>query len=315
MRQLTGIDLFAGAGGFTTGAKSAGVKVIWAANHWIPAVNTHSRNHPETAHACQDLRQADWRAVPDHDILLASPECRGHTKAKGKERKHHDASRSTAWAVVDAVEVKQPPFLVVENVPEFRRWRHYGRWKDCLAEDYRLTENVLDAADFGVPQNRVRMFLVGVHKRVSKFPVAVTAKRLPHTPARNVIDWDGGEWTRVRTADRSPNTLARVEAGRRQFPRQPFLIAYYGNAKGGRSLDRPLGTVTTKDRYALVDGAWMRMLTKEEYKRAMAFPDWYVLPSEHTVSVKLLGNAVCPPVATFLLNQIKRAVPMTSLAA
>lgn len=79
-------------------------------------------NHPDTLHVCQDLQQADWTAVPSHDLLLASPACQGHSKARGKERAHHDAQRSTAWAVVDAVECHRPSAFTVENVPEFGKW-------------------------------------------------------------------------------------------------------------------------------------------------------------------------------------------------
>lgn len=100
---MEAIDLFAGAG-FTEGAKGAGVKVVWAANHWPLAVQYHSTNHPEVVHVCQDLHQADWRQVPRHDGCLASPACQGQSKARGKERPHHDALRSTAWAVVSCLD-------------------------------------------------------------------------------------------------------------------------------------------------------------------------------------------------------------------
>lgn len=88
---MEAIDLFAGAGGFSEGARLAGVRVTWAANHWRQAVEYHGQNHPETVHACQDLQQADWREVPGHDVMLASPACQGHSPARGKEKPHHDA--------------------------------------------------------------------------------------------------------------------------------------------------------------------------------------------------------------------------------
>ena len=65
--SVRAIDLFAGAGGFSTGAHMAGVEVVWAANHWPAAVDVHAANHPETEHSCQDLHQADWTKVPAHD--------------------------------------------------------------------------------------------------------------------------------------------------------------------------------------------------------------------------------------------------------
>ncbi len=81
-------------------------------------------------------------------------------------------------------------------------------------------------------------------------------------------------------------------------------MAYYGNERGGRSLDRPLGTVTTRDRYAVVDGYLMRMLTVDEYRAAMGFPASYVLPANRRLATHLLGNAVCPQVACDLITAL-----------
>lgn len=148
---MRAIDLFAGWGGFTLGAELAGVHVAWAANHWPLAVEAHSVNHPRTEHACQDLRQADWTALPSYELLLASPACQGHSQAsQPKRRRYHDAMRATAWAVVDCADVTEPRALVVENVPDFRRWRLYPLWREALeALGFRLQEHVVRASHHG----------------------------------------------------------------------------------------------------------------------------------------------------------------------
>lgn len=299
---MTGIDLFAGAGGFTTGAEQAGIRVIWAANHWPAAVATHRTNHPRTIHACQDLHQCDWSAVPRHDVLLASPACQGHCRARGKDRPHHDAARSTAWAVVSCAEAHRPEFLIVENVVEFRTWKLFASWCEALQTlGYALAPTEIDAADLGVPQHRRRLFIVGTR---SKSPIRVHLPRRPHVPARSVIRWESAAWAWVDA--KCQRTRARVEAGRAQHGRR-FLIPYYGSARGGRSLDRPLGTITTLDRYGLVDGDRMRMLTVEEYRDAMAFPASYALPANRRTAIQLLGNAVCPPVSEALIRAVLAA--------
>jgi site-specific DNA-cytosine methylase len=158
---MRAIDLFAGAGGFSTGAAMAGCTVVWAANHWPAAVQVHANNHPDTLHVCQDLQQADWTSVPAHDLLLASPACQGHSRARGKERPHHDAQRSTAWAVVSAAECHRPAVVLVENVPEFAQWQLYPAWAAAMqALGYSLAPTVIDAADHGVPQHRDRLITV-----------------------------------------------------------------------------------------------------------------------------------------------------------
>lgn len=301
---MKAIDLFAGAGGFSAGAAMAGVHVIWAANHWPAAVQVHANNHPDTLHACQDLQQADWTQVPEHELLLASPACQGHSPARGKERPHHDAQRATAWAVVSAAECHRPQAFVVENVPAFASWALYPAW--CAAMDalgYALAPMVLDAADHGVAQHRRRLFIVGT---LSKHPIQLDLQRRAHVPAASVIDFCAGAWSCVR--DKVAATRRRIENGRRAHG-QRFVAPYYGSGSGetGRSLDRPLGTITTRDRWAVVDGERMRMLSAREAQAAMGFSPTYQLPPRHKDAMHMLGNAVVPPVARDVINALRAA--------
>lgn len=301
----TAIDLFAGSGGFTQGAMQAGVKVVWAANHWPSAVACHERNHPEASHACQDLHQADWSKVPQCDLVLASPCCQGHAKARGIDRPHHDASRSTAWAVVSCCEYHRPEAFIVENVPEFLTWALYPAWHLAMSRlGYNISTATLDAADAGVPQHRLRLFVVG---RLTS-TAAIPAPQASHRPVREILDFASGPWGPIEKPGRSQATLRRVAKGREQYGRQ-FVMPYYGSGSGltGRSLDRPLGTVTTRDRWALVDGDSMRMLTVAEYRRAMGFPESYALPAKRSEAIHLLGNAVPPPLAKHVISHVVAA--------
>ncbi|MFA7386498.1 MAG: DNA cytosine methyltransferase [Thiohalobacteraceae bacterium] len=301
---MKAIDLFAGLGGNSEGARQAGVSVVWAANHWQSAVEVHAANHPDTEHACQDLHQADWTQVPEHDLLMASPACQGHTRARGKERPHHDATRSTAWAVVSAAEMHRPPFLVVENVPEFAQWQLYPAWCAALsALGYSLSPMIMDAADLGVPQHRRRLFVVGTR---SKHPVDLDLPRHDHLPAMSFVDFGAVRWSPIHRPGRSKNTLARIEAGRREHGDR-FLTAYYGSERGGRCLGRPIGTITTRDRWAVINGDRMRMLTRDECRAAMGFPHDYQLPDSHKLAVHMLGNAVPPPMTREIITALRKA--------
>jgi len=303
--MLTCVDLFAGLGGFSEGARQAGARVLWAANHWRLAVDLHTQNHPETAHACQDLQQADFGAVPDHDLLLASPCCQGHTRARGKERPGADLSRATAWAVLAAAEAKRPRALLVENVPEFEAWELFPVWRLGLERlGYALTLATVDAADVGVPQHRRRLLVFGVLRGAPVRPVLPT---VAHVPASAVVDFGAGVWSRVEKPGRAEATLRRVDHGRRDVGER-FVMPYYGSGSGltGRPLGRPLGTVTCKDRWALVDGDRMRMLRVEEYRAAMGFPADYALPATRHDAIRALGNAVPPPLARWAVDQVSR---------
>ena len=307
--MMRAVDLFAGAGGFSTGAAMAGAKVVWAANHWPLAVEWHAANHPDADHACQDLHQANWAEVPAHDLLLASPCCQGHSRARGKESGNpkHDASRSTAWAVVSAAEYHRPKAVVVENVPEFLQWSLYPAWAQAMqAMGYALSPQVIDAADHGVPQHRERLFIVATKSRA---PVALKLAKRSHVHAHTFIDFSAGRWSQVDRPGRAAATLARVRNGRACHGER-FLAPYYGSGSGlgGRSLDRPIGTITTRDRWAVVNGSHMRMLSAQECRAAMGFPSDYQLPRQHHQAVHLLGNAVCPPVARDVIEAIQIAL-------
>lgn len=299
------VDLFAGGGGFTEAATRAGVRVRWAANHWRLAVDWHARNHPHVEHACQDLHQFDFSLAPRHGILLASPECRGHTKAAsavGRGRRGrapvHDMSRATMWAVLTCAEVHRPRLVVVENVPEVRGWVFWAAWMQAWsALGYTARELVLDAADFGVPQNRVRLFVV--LSRVSTLDGiynAIDRRRVPHVGAESFVDVDGGDgWALVR--DKPAGVQARVSKARRRIARGPFLTQHV-TGHPGRTLDRPIGSVTTKHQWAIVRptrrGDEMRMLNGREHACAHGFRRDYLIPAETSHAVHLVGNAVPP---------------------
>lgn len=298
---MIAIDLLAGAGGWTEGARQAGVHVAVALNHWELAVRSHALNHPGTRHLCQDVALLNPLDLPDFDLLLASPACQGHSPARGKEKPHHDASRATAWAVVDIAEVTRPRAIAVENVPAFLDWKLYPAWSDALRRlDFEVTVNLLNAADFGVPQERKRVVITALRGR--RCP-ALEVRPVPHRPFESILDADP-RWSPVE--GHVPATLARVAAGRRTFgPR--FVMPYYGSGSGetGRSLDRPIGTLTTLARWAVVDGDRMRMVSVPEAKRAMAFPADYQLLGTIRDQHKQLGNAVPPPMARAVVQHLR----------
>ncbi len=302
---MKGVDIFAGGGGFTTGAEAAGVEIVWAANHSPLAVNCHAANYPGAVHVCQDLHLADFTLLPRHDVLLAAPCCHGHTPARGRDRPQHDKSRATAWAVVSCVEVNRPAVVVVENVPHFLQWKLYPAWLQAMKSlGYAYAPLVIDAADHGVPQHRVRYF--GLFTR-SRKPLQLDLERQAHVAVSGAIQWDRHHWSKIERPGRAAATLERVAAGRAKFGDR-FIMPYYGSGSGrtGRSILRPLGTITTRDRWGLVDGNRMRMLQLDELKPIMGFPSGYSLPGTRRQGIHLLGDAVCPPVARDLLLAIKQ---------
>lgn len=306
MGEVRAIDLFAGWGGFTEGAEQAGVRVVWAANHWPLAVEAHAANHPHVEHACQDLQQFDWSRLPSYDLLLASPACQGHSpagqparRASGHLRRKHDELRATAFAVLGCVDATRPRQLIVENVPWFRRWDGYRSWLQMLRDfGYRLQEIVVRASHCGVPQRRDRVFVLGDRKRQP----AVVIPPAPEPAFGDCIEANAD--TTWRPIDASPNVLRRVLRSRARHGRR--FLTQHTRDHMGVPLHEPIRTITTKDQWALVDGDLQRRLTIRENARAMGFRDSYRWPERATRTevMRGLGNAVPPPVARRLIEEL-----------
>ncbi len=316
---MKAIDLFAGGGGMTEGARRAGVDVVWAANHWQRAVDVHAAAHPGTLHSCQDLRQADFSRVPAFDLLLAAPECKGHTPAGrgargtwGLDYSHHDGSRSTALAVVSAAEATLPEWLVVENVPQFVDWALFPHWRGMLeALGYHLELGTLDAADFGVPQERKRLFVVG---RRSKAPNVFATLPKPGVRGRvqphwvglgTVLDNEADGWQAI--ASKSAPIRERVRNGRAKCG--STFVTQYVTGHRGRTLAQPFPTITGADQLRLVSGRRMRNFTVPELLRGAGFAGDYFdgLDLQRKEACTMIGNAVCPPVAQALIEQVVAA--------
>jgi DNA (cytosine-5)-methyltransferase 1 len=309
---VTVCDLFAGAGGSSTGLEQAGWRVIWAANHWPEAVAVHARNHPLTEHVVQDLHQAVWDDVPAPDVVWASPSCKGSSQAatrnlvngkRGSGRKA-DAHRTTAWAVVDAAETLRPRGLIVENVTCFQTWKLFDVWCAALRKlGYTLTLHLVDAADLGVPQDRPRLIVLGGLGRRLGLPKPQARRSV----ARDVVRLSEGRWRDVR--DCAAGVQRRVKRGAGRGHGKTWLTqSVTGHA--GRSLDRTLPVVTTQHQLGLVKNAGSRTLYRpfmlSEYAAGMGFPSTY---DWNGVGVskgsEMLGNAVCPPVARWIAQQVE----------
>lgn len=215
--RLTAVDLFAGAGGTSTGLLQAcaalgidpGRVDLTAINHWGVAVATHAANHPAARHIQSRIEQLQpERIIPGGraDLLWASPECIHHSVARGG-RPRDDQSRSQAWTVLDWVQRLSPGVVCIENVPEFASWgplyaggrdagkpipgqrgRTFAAWVGALESlNYRVEHRILNCADYGDATTRRRFFLIA--RRGNRRPVWP----LPSHGARPAADLFRGE--------------------------------------------------------------------------------------------------------------------------
>ena len=307
MPPIRTIDLFCGAGGSSWGTRLAGAQIVAGFDRWDLAGEVYKKNFPKAKFFSGRLEDSDPSQLAKEfgriDLILASPECTNHSPAKGSQPRC-ETSRETAFQVTRYAEALQPRWLVIENVVNMRRWDRYEEFIAALKGlGYHVNPQVLKANRFGVPTSRRRLFILCDRERIPgdvEPPKNVKAKT-----ARKIVDLNGNyRWSPLRTPRRAKATLARAE---RAFAvvgkKKPFLIVYYGSdhAGGWQSLDKPLRTITTVDRFAAVrpcnGGHEMRMLQVPELKAAMSFPKRFKFPQgTRREQIHMIGNAVCPKV-------------------
>jgi DNA (cytosine-5)-methyltransferase 1 len=308
------VDLFCGGGGSSWGAQAGGAKIVAGVDAWKTACETYQHNFQKAkvVNALLDerLSQGVIGDVGDVDLLLASPECTNHTCAKGNKPIDEDSKR-TALYVLNYARTYKPRWVVIENVVHMRSWHGYQDLLEELRKSYYVNVQTLDSSEFGVPQKRRRLFIVC--DREAQPPEILPSRNQRTQTVKSILEPKGTFRANPLFSDR--RAAATLERARRGFKAlgegEPFLIVYYGSdgSGGWQPLDRPLRTMTTLDRFGLVE--WnkteptLRMLQVPELKRAMGFDDGYELVhGTRRNKIKLLGNGVCPPV----MEAIVRAV-------
>lgn len=238
-------DLFCGAGGFSEAVVQAlgdRAEIVAALNHWPPAIETHNANHPGGKEA--DLYDADpLKFVPEGklDLLVASPTCTFHSRARGGRPISWDQrkGRMTPTQVTRWCKALRPTRLIVENVPEFLDWGPISRkdgkprkdkkgltfrgWiRDLEDLGYKVEWRILNAADFGGATTRRRFFLMArndgkaivwpkpTHSQTGPFGTRFKKWRA----AREVINWKRrGSSIFTRKKPLAAKTLLRIYAG------------------------------------------------------------------------------------------------------
>lgn len=308
--------MFCGAGGSSWGARLAGAEIVAGFDLWEAAERAYKRNFPEAVFFRSKLQDLDpervRRRVGRIDLMLASPECRSHSPARGNGVRSI-LSRDTAFQVLRFAEILRPRWIVVENVLQMRSWDRYGAFLRRLqAFGYHVQEQTLNAADFGVPQRRTRLFLLCDREQP---PSLVKPSDQPRIPVSTILDWHGQySVSPLRTPTRAVATLQRARRAVQNLGSgKPYLIVYYGSdqAGGWQRLSEPLRTITTIDRFALVRPArgdyTMRMLQVPELKRAMGMPQKFsVGDGNRREQIHLIGNAVCPPVMRAIVRSLTK---------
>jgi DNA (cytosine-5)-methyltransferase 1 len=166
--SLSVVDLFSGAGGISEGFRQAGFRVVCGTDHDPDAVATYGHNFPEAEAICGDIRDHEIkRRVLDLatrcDVVAGGPPCQAFSQIRNHVRIIDDPRNSLYKEFVHVVGIVSPVAFVMENVPGIDEMGARAQIEDDLSIGgrYEVRSQVLDAADYGVPQTRRRIVFVG----------------------------------------------------------------------------------------------------------------------------------------------------------
>ena len=167
--KLVGIDLFAGAGGLTLGAKMAGIDVCFAVENDIFAAKAFQLNHPNVRMISEDIRKVNGENLKTEKnsvtLLFGGPPCQGYSTSNQKTRNKDNPKNWLFREFVRLARETQPDWVVLENVKGLLETEK-GFFEEEIRSafeklGYLCTEFIPSAADYGVPQRRNRFFLIG----------------------------------------------------------------------------------------------------------------------------------------------------------
>lgn len=291
------IDLFCGGGGVTEGFKQAMVDnkniadVIACINHDDTAILSHAANHPDCIHFTEDIRKFDVHKLPEFDrnnfiVLWASLECTNFSNAKGGKPRNAD-SRTLANDLFRYIEYIDPDYIMIENVREFMAWgdldekgkpvsrdkgRKYMQWINKVKKyGYDFEKKLLNCADFGAYQSRLRFFGIFAKKGLPiVFPQPTHSKKgdplfgtEKWKAVKDVLDLqDVGNSIFGRKKELSENTLKRIYEGLKKFAtKENFVLKFNSAQKNGDDVnyknsstntDEVCPTVATQNRLGVV---------------------------------------------------------------
>ena len=345
----TVIDLFAGVGGLSLGFEQAGFQVVLANEYDAKIAAAYQKNHQNTKMVVGDITKLDLEETfgplaGNVDVIIGGPPCQGFSQ-KGQRKTIHDKRNFLFQYYVKVVELVRPKYFVMENVPNLLTAEKGYFQKEIAAlfheMGYSLNAGVLNAADYGVPQNRRRAVILG--KREGAAP------ELPRRQDRRVTIWDAigdlaflssgegkeeqpyadlpaSEYAKSLRGDmqvlynhaatkHSKLALERLalippNCGKEVLPEEHLTKSIYSGTWSRMIKDDISVTITTRfdtpSSGRFTHPYLNRAITVREAARIQSFPDSFIFIGTKSSQMKQVGNAVPPRLANAIAEVIKQ---------
>ena len=338
------IDLFAGVGGMSLGFEMAGFDVVLANEYDKDIATAYKKNHSSTKMINEDITKLDLQSVFEQykgniDVIIGGPPCQGFSQ-KGKRKTIHDERNFLFKYYVKVVDLVKPQYFVMENVPNLLT-AEKGYFKREIEElfskmGYILDAGVLNAADYGVPQNRRRAVIIGKktnEERVNLLPKPVNKKVSVWDAISDLAYLNSGEGDEIQDY----KFEARSEYQKKMRINSNKLLNHKATNHSKLALER-LALVPPEQgeehlTKSIYSGTWCRMqkddvsvtittrfdtpssgrfthpylnraITVREAARIQSFPDTFEFVGPKISQMKQVGNAVPPLLANKIADSI-----------
>ena len=304
--DFTFIDLFAGIGGIRMGFEDAGGECVFTSEWDESAQKTYEANFKEIPYG--DITKIDPKEIPPFDMLLAGFPCQPFSMA-GLKKGFEDTRGTLFFDIMRIVECHKPRVVFLENVRNLASHDKGNTLKIIISTlenlGYKVNYRLYNAKDFGVPQNRVRIYIIAFRDDVCfSFPYEPKIK----VKLGDILD---------KNVDPRYTISDRLWAGHQ---RRKLEHKQKGNGFGYSMFNEDSEYTSTISARYYKDGSEIlieqkgknpRKLTPREAARLQGFPDTFVLPNSDAQTYKQFGNSVAVPVIKALAKEIKKALELS----
>ncbi len=342
----TVIDLFAGVGGLSLGFEQAGFKIL-VANEYDPSIaESYKYNHPNTKMICGDITKLNLndifsKYIGKIDVIIGGPPCQGFSQ-KGKRKNLLDNRNFLFKYFLSVVEIVKPKYFVMENVPNLLTTSNGYFLKEIASSFYSLgyflNMKILNASNFGIPQNRKRAFIIGkMNEFPPEFPIPLSKKVSIWDAISDLSYLNSGEGTEEQpyinppqsfyqcllrknntilhnhiATKHSPIALERLKmippnSGKEVLPKEHITKSIYSGTWTRMGKNDISVTITTRfdtpSSGKFTHPYLNRAITVREAARLQSFPDNFVFIGNKSSQMKQVGNAV-PPLLAFNIAKV-----------
>src|SRR3989344_389832 len=307
--DLRFIDLFAGIGGIRMAFESAGGECVFSSEWDSSAQKTYHANFGEIPHG--DITKISAKEIPKFNILVAGFPCQPFSSIGKRQGFNHPTQGTLFYDIVRILKFHKPDMFLLENVQGIRNHNGGNTYKIIKSSlkklGYEVFDEILNASDYGVPQDRKRIYFVGFSKKLGtsndinfKFP----------NPNKEKVYI--GKFVENNVNDRSISKhlqqkyMFKVDDGRPQIKGPDSKITVKTLTASYHKIQRLTGTFVK-------DGpTGLRLLTTDECKAIMGFPKNFKVPVSRTQMYRQFGNSVAVPVvkkvAEAMVNKYKELI-------